>query len=141
MEANNLSILIDADALVAIMKPDDTNHQDALVLKDFLKKKKADQYLSLFTVPETATVLSHRINQDAARDFLLLAEDFAYTVLDFNDAFKKKANKWFIKQNKKGTSYFDCVNMALMEIFSFDAIFSFDKIYSQNGFKLVADLK
>jgi len=51
-------------------------------------------------------------------------------------------DEWFKKQNKKGTSYFDCYNMALMDSNKnqLTSIFSFDEVYKRNGFTLAQDL-
>ena len=50
--------------------------------------------------------------------------------------------EWFLKQKQKGTSYFDCYNMALLDRYKKQlvAIFSFDVIYKKNGFTLVAEM-
>lgn len=140
MVTDNLSILFDADALVAFAKKDDNNHQKAKELHNKVLTKGADVFISAFSIPEAATVLSYKGSHELAKKFLATIPQAGYTEFSPNEEFNQAAIKWFLKQKKRGTSYFDCFNMGLMELFGFDAIFSFDKIYKQNGFKLVSDL-
>ena len=140
METGKLGVLIDSDALVSIMKPNDTNFNKTIHCYEFLKKQQADQYLSPLTIPEVATMLSYRVNHKTAIAFLAMTQEKRYTILDLPEKIRNLADQLFLKQTKNRTSYFDCVNLIYMDLFGFDAIFSFDKIYQQNGFKLVSDL-
>lgn len=49
-----MQILVDADALVALAKKDDSNHQKALKIAQELKS--AVLFASCFTIPEATTV-------------------------------------------------------------------------------------
>ena len=120
-------VLVDADALVAISKIDDSNHQKALKL---LKKlKKPTFYLSPFTVPEVVTVLSYHVSHEAAVSFLERIKSKNLAECEFSVDLKLKTDSIFKRQKKKRTSWFDCYNVALMEVEEFDFIFSFDKFY------------
>lgn len=136
-------ILLDADALVALAKTDDSNHKKAVELSNKLQEMGAGFCLSPFTIPEATTVLSYKVSHQAANEFLKQIRALDLSVLELPEKYKDLADKWFLKQTKKGTSYFDCYNMALLERYKkqFDAIFSFDSIYKRNGFALVEDLK
>lgn len=132
-------VLVDADALVALVKKDDSNHQKAVRISKFLQKREVFCYLSPFTVAEVATVLSYKVSHRAAKGFLREMRKIDLSVLALGDKDLSLADQWFEGQTSKGTSYFDCYNMALMERYQNQivAIFSFDAIYKKNGFKTI----
>ena len=138
---NIFDILVDADALVALVKSDEPNHKKALNISESLQKSGCTWYVSPFTIGEVITVISHKINQTTAKKVLRQLRKLELNLLSLKDEYVQLADGWFDKQNKKGTSYFDCYNMALMERYKnqIDAIFSFDGIYKRNGFKTVQD--
>ena len=131
-----MQILIDADALVALAKSDDIHHARALEISSGLKHRRVDFGISPFAIPEAATVLSYKVSHDAAKKILEAARGSEFAELELTDEVRELADTWFLKLNQKGTSYFDCVNLALLQNYGFDAIFSFDKIYGKNGFRL-----
>lgn len=135
-------VLVDADALVAITKLDDSNHKKALFIENELKEKRITFYLSPFTVAEATTVLSHKVSQVSAKKFLEEMRVLDIEVFELPDNYKYLADQWFAKQNKKGTSYFDCYNMALLDRYKnqLTSIFSFDEVYKKNGFTLAENL-
>lgn len=135
-------ILVDADALVALIKKDDSNHQKAINISLSLQKRGCTWYISPYTIGEVVTVISYKISQNIAKDVLKELQKLALNVLTLKDEHLTLIDDWFNKQNKKGTSYFDCYNMALLQRYSkqFDAIFSFDGIYKRNGFKTVLEI-
>jgi len=130
-------VLVDADALVALAKKDDSNHKKAIKINNILQKKGINYYLSPFTITEVVTVLSYRVSHSAAKKFLKEIRKINLPVLELPQKYHYLADKWFLKQTKKGTSYADCYNMALMKKYQalIGAIFSFDSIYRKNGFK------
>ncbi|OGY28400.1 MAG: hypothetical protein A3F33_03725 [Candidatus Woykebacteria bacterium RIFCSPHIGHO2_12_FULL_43_10] len=137
-----LDILVDADALVALAKSDDQNHKRAFSISETLQKKGCIWYISPFTIGEVVTVISHKVNQASARKVLKELNRQDLNLLTLKDEFIHLADEWFSKQSKKGTSYFDCYNMALLERYNkqLNAIFSFDGVYKRNGFKTVEEI-
>lgn len=134
MEVNpRQQVLVDTDALVALVKPDDSNHRKATRLAAQAQKNKIDFFISHYTVSEVCTVLSYKVSQRAAVEFLASVYTLDITVLEVTEEVFKKAEEIFVQQVKKGTSYFDCVNIALMRHHSFHQLFSFDNMYVQNG--------
>ena len=135
-------ILLDADALIALAKLDDSNHQRATRINDELQKRGVSYMLSPFTIAEAATVLSYKVSHQAAKKFLKQIRELDIPVFDLKEDQIKLADFWFNKQSKKGISYFDCFNMALLERYKnqIGAIFSFDSIYKKNGFKIADEL-
>ncbi|AKM79640.1 MAG: hypothetical protein UX85_C0001G0200 [Candidatus Beckwithbacteria bacterium GW2011_GWB1_47_15] len=135
-------VLVDADALVALAKTNDSNHKRAIRLSEKLQKAGVSFYFSPFTVAEATTVLSYKTSQPDAKKFLKQIRSLQIPVLELPEKFSSLADEWFLKQKQKGTSYFDCYNMALLDRYKKQlvAIFSFDVIYKKNGFTLVAEM-
>ncbi|MBL7078674.1 PIN domain-containing protein [Candidatus Shapirobacteria bacterium] len=135
-------VLVDADALVALAKTNDSNHQKAVKLSNKLQKASIVYCFSPFTVAEAATVLSYKTSHQSAKKFLKQIRKLDIPILELPEKHKNLTDNWFLKQKKKGTSYFDCYNMALLDRYQKQlvAIFSFDSIYKRNNFKLVEDL-
>lgn len=134
-------VLVDADALVALAKPDDSNHEKALQISQHLQKRGVTYLLSPFTIAEAATVLSYRVSHQAAKKFLKEMEDLDLPVVSLPKGQRNIANQWFLKQtNRKGVSYFDCYNLALLDRYQsqIGAIFSFDSVYRKNGFNVTS---
>ncbi len=138
-----LNILLDTDALVALTKTGDSNRQKAIRTYQRLKENGVQFFLSPFTTAETVTVLSYRLSHKEAKKFLIEARKTDLPVLSLEDNSPNLTDQWFLKQNKKGTSYFDCYNMALLTRYKnqLDAIFSFDSVYKRNGFKIADEIK
>lgn len=136
-------ILVDADALVALAKTNDSNHKKAVSLSEKLQEMGVSFYFSPFTIAEAATVLSYKTTHTSAKKFLKQIRKLDIPIFELPELYKLYADDWFLKQKKKGTSYFDCYNMALLDRYKKQlvAIFSFDQIYKRNGFILAEDLR
>lgn len=136
-------VLVDADALVSLAKTNDSNHEKATKLSIKLQKAGASYYFSPFTIAEAVTVLSYKTSHESAKKFLKEIRELDVPTIELPEKYQDLADYWFSKQNKKGTSYFDCYNLALLDRYKkqFDAIFSFDSVYSRNGFKLLEDIE
>lgn len=126
-------VLVDSDALVALIKRDDAHFRKASRLANQAKKQHVEFFLSQYTIAEVSTVLSNKVSQLVATQFLAGVHEFDLTVIAATQTEFLKAEEIFVQQKKKGTSFFDCLNIALIQHYSFDAIFSFDKIYAKNG--------
>jgi len=135
------NILVDADGLVALAKIDDSNHKKAVQVDIRLKKIGVVYYFSPFAVPEAVTVLSYKVSHLKAKEFLKSARKLDIITFKLPEKYEHLADNWFNKQRKKGTSYFDCYNMALLDRYrnQLDGIFSFDEVYRRNGFTLATD--
>jgi len=137
-----LDVLVDTDALVALAKEDDPNHKKALHIVQSLQDKDCTWYVSPFTIGEVITVVSYKIDQTTAKRVLKELRKQNLNLLTLKDEHIGLADEWFLKQSKKGTSYFDCYNMALLERYEkqLNTIFSFDSVYKRNGFKTAEEI-
>jgi len=125
-----MKILVDTDFLIALIKIDDKNHLKAI---DKVQKiKEAKVFITPFTIPETVTVISYKVSHTAAKNFLKVARN-KLPELPLNEEIIASADKIFLSQNKKGTSWIDCLNVALIKYYKLDGILSFDKFYLKLG--------
>lgn len=129
-----MRILADADFLVALAKIDDTNHQEAVSKAKILKE--ALIFITPFTTPEATTVLSYKVSQNEAKRFLthLRKTDLIEVFLD--QKIISTTDKIFLSQNKKGTSWIDCLNVSVVRFYKLDGILSFDKFYKKLGIRM-----
>lgn len=136
-------ILVDADTLIALAKTNDSNHKKAVTLSNKLQSLGVTYFFSPFTVAEATTVLSYKTTYGDAKSFLKEIRALDVSVLELPEKYKHLPDEWFLKQSKKGTSYFDCYNLALLDRYKkqLEGIFSFDHVYKRNHFTLVQDLQ
>jgi len=125
-----MKILVDTDFLIALIKIDDKNHLKAI--DKIQKTKEAKVFITPFTIPETVTVLSCKVSHIAAKNFLKTARN-KFSELPLNEEIIASTDKIFLSQNKKGTSWIDCLNVALIKYYKLDGILSFDKFYLKLG--------
>jgi len=130
----NMRLLVDTDFLIALIKEDDKNHSKAISKLKGLKE--ALIFVTPFTIPETATVLSYKVSQKSAKKFLREARR-KFVELPLNEEIIALADKIFLTQNKKGISWIDCLNAAIVKYYKFEGILSFDKFYSKVGIKII----
>ena len=119
-----MKILVDADALVAIAKINDSNHRKALEIASWHKKDILR--ISPDAIGEAVTVLSNKVSYQIACDFLVNIRKSNLIELAVNKGIVSIADEVFLKQMKKHTSWFDCLNVALYRYYHMEAIFSFD---------------
>lgn len=128
-----MKILVDTDFLVALSKEDDQNHKKAENLAE--KLKNSEIFITPFTIPEAVTVLSYKVSQNSAKKFLADARKRSFIELALDIPVKDLTDQIFLSQNKKGTSWIDCLNVAAIQTNKLDGILSFDKFYVKQGIK------
>lgn len=136
-----LSIFVDSDAFVALIKKDDSNHKRAEQIFNALQDRDVVFYTSNYVFAESVTVISQRIGKDIALQFIetLKAKGTLFSTIWVTKEIEKEAIKIFEKQQSKNISLVDCSNMAIIEINKFDGIFSFDKNYQTNNIHLIEE--
>jgi predicted nucleic acid-binding protein len=131
-----MKILVDADTLIALAKEDDINHLKAVKIAKSLKKETL--YVTPMTIPEATMVLSYRLSQKTASQFLKEARLRKLVELPLSPQVCFLADEIFLKQKRRRTSWIDCLNVAIIQIHHLDGIFSFDKFYAKLGLKQFA---
>ena len=129
-----MRLLVDSDFLVALAKTDDSNHIKAVSKAEIFEA--ATIFVTPFTVPEATTVISYKMSQGSARTFLEESRRQNWLELPIDETIVKRADQLFLNQTKKGTSWIDCLNVAMIKEFRIDGILSFDKFYKNAGITL-----
>lgn len=137
-----LSVFMDSDAFVASVKKDDTNHEKVKQIFLALESEPIIFYTSNYVFAESITVISQKINQHAAIEFIknTKSSQSMITIKWILESVEQLAIEIFAKQTSKNVSFVDCTNMAIMKYHQMDYLFSFDSIYKKNGFKLIEEI-
>lgn len=124
-------LLFDSDFFVGWVFAADTHHRTVERLLQSVQEQNLHPLTTNWVLLETATVLSHRKNQQLAIDFLDHIERINFPVVTITEALQEKALLLFRSQTRKGTSTTDCGNVAVMRELGIEHIASFDKAYSK----------
>lgn len=123
---NGEQVLVDSDFWLALFIPGDSNQEAAEKLLNHLSRKETVLITTSLVVGEVATVLSHKLGQKAARDFL---GHFEVQTVHITEQLHERALEWFVDTTERGTSYVDCANVAVIEKMGIQYICAFDKVY------------
>lgn len=134
------TILLDSDALIALINEEDEFHEKASAIRKKLEQSQTLFAVSRYIIAETATFLTLRVKKETANKFLKDMSEQEINIIDTNEELEKLAKEYFFDQKSKKVTYFDCANMAIMKRYKWNIIFSFDKHYKQNNFLLAEDV-
>lgn len=126
-----MKALADADFLVALAKEDDANHKRALRIVETLRDSTV--FITPFTISEVVTVLSYKVSQQAAKEFLQSVRKKSFIELSLDTVVTKEADNIFLSRQERGVSWIDCINVAFVRLYRLDGILSFDKFYNKVG--------
>jgi predicted nucleic acid-binding protein len=129
-------LLADSDFFIALYKRDDTNHERALKLLEKVGEEGTGLALSVWAYSEIATVLSQRVGQAAARNFMRDMESSGIRIIQTTAQLFEKTREVFKAQRSKNVSFTDAGNVALIRMEGFNSLVSFDKDYKKNGIRL-----
>lgn len=132
-------ILLDSDALIALINEEDKLHKKALKIQDKLTKSGSIFVISRYIIAETATFLNLRTERKIAIRFLKDLKKQEVLIIDPNEELERLTKEFFFKQKSHKVTYFDCANMAILSYYHWRTIFSFDKHYRQNNFLLAEE--
>lgn len=133
-----ITIFVDSDAFIALIKQDDSNHNRAKKIFYKLQDTKVTFITSNYVFSEVVTVLSQRVSKSSAVAFIqnMTSGESVFQIEWVDRKIEEEAIKIFMKQSSKNISFVDCTNIALIKIKSLDSIFSFDNDYKKNGIQL-----
>ena len=127
-----MKAIIDSDALFAVYNSQDSLHAKAKRILKQLKDGEAVLLATNLVFQESATLVSYRLGQAKARDFVGRLRKSDLKEVFVTPQLTHKTWQIFEKQIKKGTSFVDCANIIALKEFKADFIFSFDKFYSKD---------
>ena len=137
-----LKVIVDADAIIAQVNPDDNHHLTAGIIAEFLIKINAQLVYPITAVVESNAFIQRPLNSTAsAYGTAVIFTNPDVQIAEVNQKTLKNALKYFSPKTSKKNTLFDCIVAAIAEEQKADAIFSFDKFYKKKGFKLASELK
>lgn len=136
---NNLTVIVDADSIVAQALFNDSNHTRTKLLSNKLNEQGARFIFPSTAILESVTVLQKTSGATAYGTGTTLLGD-RVEVVEIDRSILLNALNYFNPLGSKKNTLFDCVIMAIADRYETDIVFSFDKIYKKNGYRLVSDL-
>jgi predicted nucleic acid-binding protein len=139
---NNITVVVDADAIIAQANPNDILHNRAVLVSQRLTQMNAQMLYPVTAIAEAATHMQRVLNSNAsAYGTISLFTEPNVHVVEVNQQTLSLALHYFNPTTSKKNTVFDCVVAAIAEDKQADAIFSFDKFYKKQGFTLAEELK
>lgn len=134
-------VIVDADALIAQVNPEDIHHRKAIKVSKKLVDMNARVIYPATTIAEATAHMQRVLNSTAtAYGTVELMTGPAVQVAEVNQRTLVKALEYFSPKTSKKNTLFDCIVASVAKRYEADAIFSFDKFYKKNGFKLASEL-
>ncbi len=135
-----LVVVVDADAIIAQMNPNDIHHKKASAISQYLIENSAQVIYPVTAVVEATTHIQRVLGSTAsAYGIAVLMSGIDALVAEVNKQTMTMAIEYFGPKTSKKNTLFDCIVAAVAREHGADAIFSFDKFYTKKGFKLVED--
>lgn len=136
------TIIVDADALIALFNKDDAHAEKAITLLQELVKEEAKILYPSTAIVEATTTLQRKLNQpQLAAEIAHLVKENKFPIEPVNEETLNDAISYFKPtESSKHNTLFDAVVAAIAKKTNADAVFSFDGWYQKQGLTLVADL-
>jgi len=133
-----LTIFVDTDAFVALIKKNDSNHIKAKNIFHKLQGIAIEFTTSNYVFSETITIVSQKINHPTAVRYIdaMLSSENIFDIKRVDETIEDLAISIFKDQTSKNISFVDCTNMAFVRKIGLNGIFSFDKAYTTNKIPL-----
>ena len=120
--------LLDANVLVGVVRDKDALHEQAVELLEKWQEEVELWALNL-VIQEAATVVSMRDGMEAAKIFFRGYKNMVDVEIKLDEELEELSWGMFLRQVKKGTSFVDCANLAVIEKYKLGGILTFDKFY------------
>ena len=133
-----ITIFVDTDAFVALIKKNDSNHAKAKNIFEKLQSIPIEFTTSNYVFSETITILSQKVNHATAIRYIdaMLSSENVFDIRRVDETIEDLAISIFKDQTSKNISFVDCANMAVIRELGLDGIFSFDRAYITNKLSL-----
>jgi len=139
---NPLKVIVDADAIIAQVDPNDAHHETATRISAALVNINAHVIYPVTAIAESNAYMQRVLNSGAsAYGTAVVFTDPGVQVAEVNQKTLRNAVKYFAPTTSKKNTLFDCIVAAVAEEYKADAIFSFDKSYQGKGFRLTNELE
>ncbi len=133
------TIIVDSDALIALVNKDDKLATRALRVLEGLHKQGAKLLYPVTTIAETTTTLQRKLgNPLFASEIMAMTREFMIVPVDQETL--ELAESIFEPMGSKQNTLFDAIVAAIAQKLKADAVFSFDSWYEKVGLTLVEHL-
>lgn len=135
------TIIVDADALIALFNRDDFHAARSMALLERLTAEGARLLHPATTIVEAVTTLQRRFsNPQAAAELVQLVQQAKLAVEPIDDRVLAEALALFNPHGSKQNTLIDAIIAAVARRQHAAAIFSFDRWYEKQGFRLATQL-
>jgi predicted nucleic acid-binding protein len=136
-----LTVIGDADGLIAFINPRDASNKQANKILTFLEKNEAALYFPTTAIAETITALVRRhASPPLARQIVEQCKAGNLLFIPVDDVVITTAIGLYDPEGSKYNTFFDAIVAAVAKLTKADAIFSFDEWYNKQGFKITDDI-
>lgn len=133
-----MSVFVDASAFYALLNKKDNLHKEALLISKSLAKTNEVLITSNYTLAESYTVIRSKLGFKTAETFIAEIQKNGIQVAWIDEEIHNRGLKIFLENKEpRDLSFFDCVDMALMESLGIEKAFSFDRHFKSLGITLV----
>lgn len=133
-----MSVFVDASAFYALLNKKDRLHQEALSISQALAKTNQTLITSNYTLAEAYTVIRSKLGFQTAAAFVAEIRRGGIQVAWIDNKIHNRGLEIFLeKEEPKDLSFFDCVDLALMESLGIEKAFSFDRHFKALGISLL----
>ena len=127
---NPLKVIVDADAIIAQVDPNDAHHETATRISAALVNINAHVIYPVTAIAESNAYMQRVLNSTAsAYGTAVIFTDPNVQVAEVNQQTIKNALHYFSPKTSKKNTLFDCIVAAVAQENNADAIFSFDGFY------------
>ncbi len=127
-----MKLLIDSDFLVGLFRANDAHHPRVVELFEKVKNERAELFVTNLVIQESATVLSHRDGAEAVKMFFQVVNKLQLFQIRVTKKDEDMAWEIMLSQTKKGCSFVDFANLAVIKEHNLDKLLAFDKFYSKD---------
>jgi len=136
----SITIINDADAIMALVNEDDSNHEKAVTISGMLIEQQATILTPVTAILEAITALKRAINRpDLAKVIISSCQNGDIPTIDVPSDILPEAINFFNPDASKKDTMFDAVIVAMAKRYNAKSIFSFDKGYKKTGIPLISD--
>ena len=127
--------IADSSAIVALVKPDDSRHEDARAAAAALIRAQYDIVIPSEVIAETLNILGKKVSNAAAVEAgrKLLSGGFAIVQSQFETLLRAVDR---LPQEKQSTSFVDTLVMVWADELKTDVILGFDAVFQRSGYRL-----
>ena len=141
MSVSDQPIIVDSDALIALVNVDDALAGDAIRIVEQLRNMKAALVYPATTTAETVTTLQRKLNRpDLAHALIANLKANQFMIEPIDEEILARAAQLYYPHGSKQDTFFDAIVAAVAQKLNATAVFSFDTWYEKVGVTLATSV-